>query len=85
LEHIISRLRIQSLKGQVEASREHCNALANQFASAQTSLEKTQIAKRYDEAMKQTHAMQLLLEMLERQQQGAADEAGLQREAASRV
>jgi len=64
---MIRRLRIQALKAHVEASREFSLALASQFEIAPTSLEKTRIARRYDQALKQTHALQLLLEMLEKQ------------------
>jgi hypothetical protein len=67
LGSIIRRLRIQSLKAQVEASRLNCTSLANEFENAATDTEKTKIATRYDEALKQTHCRQLLLELLERQ------------------
>jgi hypothetical protein len=80
LEEIISRLRIHSLRSQVAASREYCNVLATKFESAATNSEKVKIARRYDEALKQTHAMQLLLELLERETRGAA---GMQGETAS--
>jgi predicted ATPase len=71
LEHIINKLRIHSLKGQVAAAREQSKTLAKQFESATTNTEKLRIARRYDEALKQAHAMQLLLEMLEREAVGA--------------
>lgn len=65
---IIRRLRIQSLKAQIEASRLCCTSLANKFETASTNTEKTKIAARYDEALKQTHSMQLSLERLEKQE-----------------
>jgi hypothetical protein len=67
LESNIRRLKIHSLKDQIETARELSNMLAGQFESTPSSAERTQIAKRYDEALKQTHAMQFLLELLERE------------------
>jgi hypothetical protein len=68
LGHIIDKLRISSLRAQVEASRLYSAELTRKFEAAETSLEKTTIASQYDKSLKQTHAMQLLLEMLERKQ-----------------
>lgn len=83
---VINRLRIKSLQGQVEASRLHSQALASKFESAATSGEKTRIARLYDEALKKTHAMQLLLELLEREERekvAGMDAPVLESEAAS--
>jgi hypothetical protein len=67
LEHTIRRLRIYSLKGQIAAVREQSSTLASKFEGASTSSEKTRIAQLYDNALKQAHTMQLLLELLERE------------------
>lgn len=68
MESIIDILRIPSLRGQIEASRLYSVALANEFESATTSTEKTNLASQYDHALKQMHSMQLALEILERKQ-----------------
>lgn len=66
----IDKLSIESLKGQVESSRLVCDDLATQFERAQASTEKTEIAHQYAEALRQTHALQCLLELWEREEQG---------------
>jgi hypothetical protein len=63
---LVDRLKIKYFREQVEASRRNCEVLANQFAAAQTNREKKRITREYDEALKETHALQLLLERLER-------------------
>ncbi len=68
---IIDKLRMKTLKGQIEALRLESVALATQFEAAQTNTEKARLARRYDQALKQTHAMQLILELLERKQREA--------------
>jgi hypothetical protein len=68
LESIIRRLRIQSLRAQFEASRLYCASLTSQFETAVFGTEKAGIARRYDRALKQTHRLQLSLELLERQE-----------------
>ena len=65
---IIRRLRINSLKAKIEASRVRCGSLVTDFEKAPTDTAKTGIANRYDEALKQTHSLQLLLELLEKHQ-----------------
>ena len=66
-----SRLRTQSLKRRIEELRHQSASLAGEFETAPTETEKTRIARRYDEALKQTHAMQLLLELIERKEREA--------------
>ena len=67
----IARLRIRSLKAQVEAARLYSTALAGQFEAAPTGAEKTKIADRYEDALKRAHMLQFLLELLERKQRKA--------------
>jgi hypothetical protein len=62
----VDTLRIRSLRRQIEASRKHCGALAQEFETATTTEEKSRIAREYDKTLKKTHAMQFLLELLER-------------------
>ncbi|MFZ1939829.1 MAG: hypothetical protein WBA18_06215 [Terracidiphilus sp.] len=63
---IVQTLRIRTLRKLIDASRKQSETLARQFEAAQTSTEKTKIAREYDQALKQTHAMQFLLEKEER-------------------
>jgi len=70
----ITRLRIRSLRAKIEASRLRSAELAEKFQSARTGGEKTRIARRYDEALKHTHTLQLLLSLLERQERDAGGE-----------
>jgi hypothetical protein len=66
METIINKLRLPALRAQIEASRLYCASLAAQFDAAQSGAEKTEVASRYEDALKQTHMMRLLLELLER-------------------
>jgi hypothetical protein len=68
MESVIDRVRIRSLRGHIDASRLYSVALANRFEAAPTASEKTKIARQYDAALKQTHELQLMLEMLEKQE-----------------
>ncbi|MFZ1938230.1 MAG: hypothetical protein WBA18_05390 [Terracidiphilus sp.] len=75
---IINQLRIRTLQGQVEASRLYGKAIAGKFESAAAGAEKLKIARRYNESLKETYAMQLLLEMLEREERRAVEVAGME-------
>jgi hypothetical protein len=75
LESFINRFRIRSLKTQIDEARQRCNALAIEFDAAKTSAEKTEIARHYDKALKEAHALQLVLEMIERQQRESREHA----------
>jgi hypothetical protein len=72
---IITRLRIESLKGQIEAARQQTADLAYKFEAASTSAEKARIARKHAHALKQTHALQHMLELLERKQREGGGEA----------
>ncbi len=71
---IIDKLRMKTLKGQIEALRLESIALAQQFEAAPTDAEKASIARKHARALKETHAMQLVLELLERKQREAGGE-----------
>jgi len=73
-----SKLRINSLRSQIEASRLYSVELARRFEYAMTVAEKTTIARQYDKALKETHALQFLLEMLEQKQAESQPQAGSQ-------
>jgi hypothetical protein len=72
VDSTVHALGVRALKKLVESSRERCDALVLEFEAAQTSLEKSRIAREYDKALKKTHAMQLLLELQERKEREAA-------------
>lgn len=78
MKSVIRKVKVASLKAQIDASMFHSSELAGRFQSAATSREKTEIAREYDVIQKQTRMMQLLLEMLERSQVDGQPEAGLQ-------
>jgi hypothetical protein len=75
---MINQLRIKTLQGQVEASRLYSQALAGRFQSAATDAEKVKIARLYNESLKETYAMQLLLEMLEREERRTVEASGIE-------
>jgi hypothetical protein len=75
VKSIIGRLRISYLNAQIEASRLYRVELANRFENAVASAEKTMIAREYDKSLKQSHAMQLLIEVLERKSRGRPNDA----------
>jgi 23S rRNA C2498 (ribose-2'-O)-methylase RlmM len=71
----VSSLRIRALKNQIEALRQRCHDLAVEFETVSTSQEKARIAREYDKALKKVHAMQFLLDLQERKEQEAAENA----------
>jgi hypothetical protein len=75
---IVHLLRIRTLRKQIEMSRRRCDALAIRFETAKTTTQKAKIARAYDNALKKTHARQLLLELLERKEResGGAEKQG---------
>jgi hypothetical protein len=57
-----------SLKAQIEVSRRQGEAFAGEFEKASSIEQKSEIARKWDRAIKAKHAAQVLLEMLEKQQ-----------------
>ena len=55
-----TKLKIGTLKARIEASRQNSASLASEFKKASTSTEKTRIAFRYGEALKQARSLELL-------------------------
>jgi hypothetical protein len=72
----IVRLKIKFFQGQLASSRLHCDTLAKQLAAAQTKTETKKISCLQDEALKEVHALQLLLELLQQEEQQQSAEAG---------
>jgi hypothetical protein len=77
VKSVIKRIKVASLKAQIDASALYSSELASRFQSAATSREKTEIAREYDIALNQARMMQLLLEILERNRDGGQTKAGL--------
>ena len=77
MKSVIKRLKVASLKAQIDASVLYSSELAGRFQSAATSREKTEIAREYDIALNQAHMMRLLLDILERNQDGGQPKASL--------
>jgi hypothetical protein len=68
LDSVLRKLRMMSLKAQIEVSRRQGEAFAGDFEKAESVEQKSEIARKWDRAIKAKHAAQVLLEMLERQQ-----------------
>jgi len=77
LATMINRLKMHSLRAQIETSRLLCGALAGKFELTTSPTEKSKLARRYDEALRQTHTMQLLLELMERQEREAVGQTAV--------
>ena len=77
MKSVIRKLRVASLKAQIDATVLYSSELAGRFQTAATSREKTEIAREYDIALNQARMMQLLLEILERNQNEGQPSAGL--------
>jgi len=77
VKSVIKRLKVASLKAQIDASVLYSSELAGRFQSAATSREKTEIAREYDIALNQAHMMRLLLDILERNQDRGQPKASL--------
>jgi len=68
MESIIRRLRINSLKAQVELRRLQSDSFSREFDAATTAEHKAPIRLQWEQATKERHTLQLMLELLERQQ-----------------
>jgi hypothetical protein len=69
-------LRIGYLKAQIEASRRHASALAQEFAMAGSEDEKALIGHQYDDAVRRTQALQASLEIAERKEKDEGQRPG---------
>ena len=68
MESIIDTLRVGSLREQIEASRLNSAELASKIDRTATLMERATIARQYFKSLKETRAMQLLLEILAHKQ-----------------
>jgi hypothetical protein len=72
----IIRLKIKYFQGQLASSRLYCDTLARQFAAAQTKTKTKKISCQHDEALKEVHALELLLALLQREERELGAEGG---------
>jgi hypothetical protein len=67
MESLIHKLKAQSLKAHLAASRHVCSSLAREFETQSlTRDQKAAIAKRWEKALQETHGLQLAIGQLER-------------------
>ncbi len=64
MELIISKLRIQTLKARWLLRQFHCESLEMEFSTNQ----KAGLAYRWDDMLKEGHVLQLMIDLLERQE-----------------
>jgi hypothetical protein len=67
LEYAIRDLQVHSLRAHVDLCHAQCEALAEEFESAKSSLKRTRLARLWDATLKRGYMMQLLIDLLERQ------------------
>jgi hypothetical protein len=68
LESIIRKLRIQTLKAQLKVCNQVCVALSNDLENLTlTDDQRLSTGHRLDEALKESRALQFMLDLLERQ------------------
>jgi len=71
LEFIILKLKVQNLKAQIALRRYVCEFLVREFQTPTlTTRERAAIADRWDIALKENYVFQLMLDLIERQNNG---------------
>jgi hypothetical protein len=69
LNSIIRRIKIRSLRERLAFRQLKCAALANKFESADlTTKQKVQIARHWEDTLKESHTTQLAIDLLEREE-----------------
>jgi hypothetical protein len=66
MQSLIRKLKIHTLKMQLQASRAKCDSLAIEFEAAATTEQKAELAQRWNRAIEENHAAQHALAILER-------------------
>jgi hypothetical protein len=70
LESSFRKLRIQFLKAELEIRRLSCESLARKFEKRPLTYEqRTDLFRRWEDTLKESHLLQALLDMLEREDQ----------------
>ncbi len=72
MDSIIRRLRIHNLKAQMELRRLQSDSLSREFDVATTTEQKAAIGLQWEQARKERHTLQHMLEHLEKQQRPEA-------------
>jgi len=78
MELILRDMGMNSLKEHLNQSRDYCESLASRFQQAPTSLEQTNLAFRWDAALKHSYMVEFLLELLKRRERDGEESAGSQ-------
>jgi hypothetical protein len=68
MEAVLRKLRIHSLKEQLKVCENECESFAEDFDVATTFDQKVAFAHRWERAIRETYAMQYLLDRLEREE-----------------
>ena len=69
MELIISKARIQALIAQMVLRQFHRESLAKEFETEYlTTIQKAGLAYRWDDILKESHVLQLMIDLLERQE-----------------
>jgi hypothetical protein len=68
MESLIRKLQTERLQAQLESLHLECDAIAKQFDVARTSEERADLAQRWDKAVEQSHATQLMIDLLVRRE-----------------
>ena len=73
LESSFRELRIQFLRAELELRRLSCESLARKFDKRPLTYEqRTDLFRRWEETLKESHLLQAMLDMLEREEKEAA-------------
>ena len=69
MESIVRKLKIQTYKAQLAFRHYVCAALAKELeAGTLTAEQKAALAHRWDDTLKESHVLQLMIDLLERQE-----------------
>ena len=69
MESMIQKLRIQALQAQLALRQHLCASLAEEFESPKLTVKpRTALAHRRDDTLKESHVLQLMIDLLERQE-----------------
>jgi hypothetical protein len=73
LESSFRKLRIQFLKAELELRRLSCDSLVRKFEKRPLTFEqRSELFRRWEDLLKESHLLQALLDMLEREEKEAA-------------
>jgi hypothetical protein len=78
MELILRDTGMQSLREHLSRSKDYCQSLASQFQQAPTSLEQTNLAFRWDAALKHSYMVEFLLDLLKRREGEGRQPVGVQ-------